>query len=299
MSHATHNVPHTWKNAPYTDWTVIIDDKSYPLHRYFLGCGLHSSSYFNSQFRAQDSNLLKTDLSGIPESCKKRVWEKVLDFIYLCDCKPFTVEPNDIVPLLCISDYLQIPALTQFINKRFEQEVQIPTNSLIFFKHSIDLNQEKSLKISQQQVTKNFSTFPPDSFTKIPFDNFKELLSKVSEHIVVEKDPKVADRLGISIVKSIICFIDNDNISKEQFEKLTEFVKGGEKEDILKLLIKSHNLGSERHQDFLFKILMKDFEQLDNSILSKLPTKLFISLIVKAPKSSTQIQLHCEICFRK
>ncbi len=99
--------------------------------------------------------------------------------------------------------------------------------------------------ISQQHVTKHFSTYSPDSFTILTFDYFEVLLSKVYEYLM--ENPLLTETLGVSIVKSIICFLESkDNISKEQFEKLADFVKGGEKEDILKLLIKSHQLGSER-----------------------------------------------------
>ena len=114
----------TWRNGKFSDWTLQVGDKTYPVHRYVFGQGLHNSAFLAQAFTAHgfgSASTARTDLTTlIPSCCEGHIFEAALDFAYTEHLKESSA--SDLVFLAKVGDVLQMRTLLEAVTKNMNQE---------------------------------------------------------------------------------------------------------------------------------------------------------------------------------
>lgn len=115
--------PLSWRDGPFSDWTVQVGENTYHLHAFLLA---RASLFFNShmsmaaQAAAQDGSISMrcSDLTEVlPQSCHVS-FEDALDFIYSENQAAFEVPPSKALLLLKVADILGIGGLFEAMGQR-------------------------------------------------------------------------------------------------------------------------------------------------------------------------------------
>eukprot|EP01124_Arcella_intermedia_P027775 TRINITY_DN5506_c0_g1_i3.p1 TRINITY_DN5506_c0_g1~~TRINITY_DN5506_c0_g1_i3.p1 ORF type:complete len:835 (+),score=238.95 TRINITY_DN5506_c0_g1_i3:54-2558(+) len=274
-------MPRSWKNAPFSDWNVIVDTRKYPIHRIIVNYG---SQYFSGQFNSfPDSGL--TNLSSLSPKCKG-VWEKVLDFLYsFCDsCKsvPIPVEIDEVVPLYSLSDYLGIDVLKNHTEKRFFNFLSSPENSLTLYFDSIEEAQEKLKNEAKLVVSKHFSLFDPKDYLSLNCQNLIDLLSTVADYTNRINQTDKKQLFFNLLVQSIAIYLEEIAIAKEEFEELIKFgLNGNEKKNNAKLLKFAHHFENQKCENILFEKIANKIEETDIGLFSSFEFDILKILLEK------------------
>ena len=72
----------SWRTPKFSDWTLVLGDRKYMVHKTILGEGVRESQYFSAQFQHWEQNGRATDLAVLlPDACWDTV-EPLLDYFY-------------------------------------------------------------------------------------------------------------------------------------------------------------------------------------------------------------------------
>lgn len=113
--------PLSWRDGPFSDWTVQVGEKTYHLHAFLLA---RASCYFDSQMslatgaEASPSTPRRSDLTEVlPQSCHV-AFEDALDFVYSENQAAFEVPASKALLLLKVADILGICGLFEAMGQR-------------------------------------------------------------------------------------------------------------------------------------------------------------------------------------
>lgn len=105
----------SWRDVRFSDWTVLLGERTYQLHAYILA---RASVYFNHI--SERDVVRSTELTYVlPVSCHAS-FEIALDFIYSENQVTFEVPPSKALLLLRIAEILGISRLFEAMSLRIE-----------------------------------------------------------------------------------------------------------------------------------------------------------------------------------
>eukprot|EP01124_Arcella_intermedia_P019072 TRINITY_DN2620_c0_g1_i5.p1 TRINITY_DN2620_c0_g1~~TRINITY_DN2620_c0_g1_i5.p1 ORF type:complete len:676 (+),score=147.64 TRINITY_DN2620_c0_g1_i5:82-2109(+) len=269
----------TWKDPLYSDYLIKIDDVEYKVHRFIL-CS--NSFYFESLFRIQDKTQAgssHTDLSNLRKEFKS-VWTKVLDYLY----NQGTLNPLmlELVPLIGLCDYLGISSLQKISEEKFQDLLlKEPTNSLVLYCQSIQLNQEKCKELSKQVVSEHFSHFLPKEFLPLPITQLLDLLV----FVVNQYEKKHTQQFYDKMTELVVMYLENlesteNQSSKAELEKLLYFgINGKDAVNTVKLLYFAHHHNHMRIENHILGNILNRIDIFDKKEFLKFDISLFKNLL--------------------
>ena len=106
----------TWRDGQFSDWTVVLGDREFKVHRQVLAGGSHACQFFVGAFNeAYGQEACRTDLTQSLPVETHAAFENVLDFIYGSTEKVLT--PENCCALWMIGDFLQCSSLLDLIEE--------------------------------------------------------------------------------------------------------------------------------------------------------------------------------------
>jgi len=118
--------PLSWRDGPFSDWTVQVGEKTYHLHAFLLA---RASFYFNSHMSMAAGGTGSEPAAGhpavrcsdltevLPQSCHA-AFEDALDFVYSENQAAFEVPASKALLLLKVADILGIGGLFEAMGQR-------------------------------------------------------------------------------------------------------------------------------------------------------------------------------------
>ncbi|CAL1535869.1 unnamed protein product [Lymnaea stagnalis] len=222
-----------WTNDDYSDFTVVVEDKEFPCHKFILGaCStvlnglLHSNMIETIQNKANIHNM------------SKETFTVILNAIYKGEDG---LTENNVIQVWHATHFLDIRYLVKECEYFVKQNMTL-SNFEEFYHHAILLNSESVGHFAKRFMINNFE----DIWESTTFLNlsFEDIYMIIEDHFLSAKSEDI-------VVEAVIKWV-NHQAKKDHLEKNDERRKDGVRLDTVTISNNENDVlqdGSIRHHD--------------------------------------------------
>ena len=173
--------PLSWRTgqASDSDWTIIVDDQRYRMHKHMLKHGRRNSVYFKTQFELHAGEP-ETDLSGLlRDLCKGTPFESALDFLYDNHVHAPAIDASTAIPLLEIARALEITTLHAAVWAKLKILLN-PAVAPLLLAHTILLTRENEVMDKVRATTIAIMAAHFDRYSAVDIANLPDTVATAS-----------------------------------------------------------------------------------------------------------------------
>ena len=281
-----NTTPMSWRTGTDSDsdWTIIVDDRVYHVHKGRLKHGRRTSVYFKAQFELHDGNSpAETDLSGLlHDLCKGAPFESALDFLYDNRVHQLVIGASTAIPLLEIAQALDIPTLRAEVWEKLKGGILNEASAPILLAHTIVLAREYEVVTKVRAATTaimaaHFDRYSAEEIAALP--DTVATASAILNHEKLAASPAKKSHCIAMVVRK--CY---DEIDATQLAVLVKNAQGeGDvaPEDALLLMAKAHHVMPQNgaYAEVCAAVVAAKFEELTRDDLHRLPHEALCQIL--------------------
>ena len=281
-----NSAPITWrtKDDNDSDWTIVIDDKRYHVHKLALKQGRRNSIYFKNAFEDhQPEQIPETNLSKvISDLCKDRVFEAALDFVYDDRVHEPEFTAANAMPLIEIAWTLRIPTLFDAVWRELQARILDEKSAPLLLSHVIVLARKNEAMTKVRETTvaimaAHFDRYETAAIAALP-DTVATVSAILNSDRLVASPRRKSNALAATVRK---CYQAIDARALAALVANARREGDVAPEDALLLMAKAYHVSprNDKYGLTCAKVATAHFEQLTIDDLALLPHGAVVSVL--------------------